>query len=100
LEQLGFTAYLLAVPEYNKPKLEGKVQQVKEILSSFSYPYIRRIAAAHGNFKNEDYRKWLVKVKKEILLGHLRGCRSLTNQKSTFFGIKTISNADYLVIEG
>jgi hypothetical protein len=41
-----------------------------------------------------------VNVKKEILLGHLRGCRSLTNQKSTFFGIKTILNASYLVIEG
>jgi hypothetical protein len=32
---------------------------VKEILHSFSYPYNRRIAGAHGNFKNKDYRKWL-----------------------------------------
>jgi len=59
LEQLGFTSYLLAVPEYNKQKLEGKDRQVKEILRSFSYPYNRRIAGAHGNFKNKDYRKWL-----------------------------------------
>jgi hypothetical protein len=59
LEQLGFTSYLLAVPEYNKQKLEGKNRPVKEILSSFSYPYNRRIAGAHGNFKNKDYQQWL-----------------------------------------
>ena len=59
LEQLGFTVYLLAVPEYNKKMLDRRVQQVKEILSSFSYPYNRRIAGAHGNFKNKGYQKWL-----------------------------------------
>ena len=32
LEKLGFTSYLLAVPEYNKHKLKGQFQQVKEIL--------------------------------------------------------------------
>ncbi|MEJ2270866.1 MAG: hypothetical protein P8Y04_14015, partial [Desulfobulbaceae bacterium] len=48
LEQLGFTAYLLAVPEYNTQQLKGQVSKVKEILVDFSYPYNRRIAGAHG----------------------------------------------------
>lgn len=37
LEKLGFaSSYLLAIPEYNKRKLEGKVQQVKKIMEGFS----------------------------------------------------------------
>jgi hypothetical protein len=50
VEQLGFTAYPLAVPEYNKQNLEVKVRQVKETLSCFSYSYNRRIAGAHERF--------------------------------------------------
>jgi len=59
LEQLGFASYLLSVPDYSKRKLESKILRVKEILRDFSYPYNRRIAGSHGNFKNKDYRKWL-----------------------------------------
>ena len=55
LEKLGFTSYLLAVPEINKRVLKGQVQPVKEILRRFSYPYNRRIAGSHGHFKKEDY---------------------------------------------
>jgi hypothetical protein len=62
LEKLGFTPYLLAVPEYNKQMLKGQVPEVKKILSSFSYPYNRRIAGQHGHFTMEDYRKWLKKA--------------------------------------
>ena len=51
LGALGFTSYLLAVTSYNFEKLEGQVDRVKEILLSFKYPYNRRIAGAHGNFK-------------------------------------------------
>jgi ribosomal protein S18 acetylase RimI-like enzyme len=61
LQKLGFTPYLLAVPEYNERMLKGIIPQVKEILSSFSYPYNRRIAGQHGHFTMEDYRKWLKK---------------------------------------
>ncbi|MBN1784340.1 MAG: hypothetical protein JW815_01185 [Candidatus Bathyarchaeota archaeon] len=53
LEQLGFTSYLLAVSEYNQQKLEGTVKCVKKILGNFTYPFNRRIAGAHGNFKNK-----------------------------------------------
>jgi ABC-type ATPase with predicted acetyltransferase domain len=59
LEQLGFTAYLLAVPEYNLKKLEGRVAEVKDILGGFKYPYNRRLAGQHGHFTMEDYREWL-----------------------------------------
>jgi hypothetical protein len=59
LEDLGFVPYLLAVPDYDLKKLQGKVMRVKEILSRFSYPYNRRIAGAHGNYRMSDYRKWL-----------------------------------------
>jgi hypothetical protein len=57
LEKLGFTSYLLAVPEYNKRVLKGLVPKVKEILESFSYPYNRRLAGQHGYFTLKDYRK-------------------------------------------
>ena len=42
--------------EYNLEKLEGQVDRVKEILLSFKYPYNRRIAGDHGNYKMSDYR--------------------------------------------
>jgi ABC-type ATPase with predicted acetyltransferase domain len=64
LEKLGFTSYLLAVPEYNKPKLKDQVPEVKEILEGFSYPYNRRIAGAHGRFTKKDYNEWLQNVGK------------------------------------
>jgi ABC-type ATPase with predicted acetyltransferase domain len=59
LEKLGFTNYLLAVPEYNNRLLEKRIEQVKEILDCFSYPYNRRIAGAHGRFTKKEYENWL-----------------------------------------
>ncbi|WNZ30434.1 MAG: ATP-binding cassette domain-containing protein [Candidatus Bathyarchaeota archaeon] len=59
LEKLGFTSYLLSVPQYNEKKLKGLLPLVKEILKHFSYPYNRRIAGAHGRFKKEEYNLWL-----------------------------------------
>jgi ABC-type ATPase with predicted acetyltransferase domain len=85
LEQLGFTAYLLAVPEYNLRKLEGKVAQVKETLSGFTYPYNRRIAGQHGHFTKEDYSKWLEKAEKEGLSQALRRLAQLNQSKVYLF---------------
>jgi hypothetical protein len=85
LEQLGFTAYLLAVAEYNKQKIDGKVKQVKEILSSFSYPYNRRTAGAHGNFKNKDYRQWLENANKKELSKALTRLSQLNQPKIYIF---------------
>ena len=85
LEKLGFTSYLLAVPEYNKRKLKGKVIEVKEILGGFSYPYNRRIAGAHGNFKNKDCRKWLENVKKDELARALTRLSQLNQPKIYLF---------------
>jgi ABC-type ATPase with predicted acetyltransferase domain len=85
LEQLGFTAYLLAVPEYNNRILVGRVQQVKEILCNFSYPYNRRIAGAHGNFKNKDYRKWLENADTKELSKALTRLSQLNQPKSYLF---------------
>jgi ABC-type ATPase with predicted acetyltransferase domain len=59
LEKLGFTPYLLTVPEYNKRMLKELLSQVKEILSNFGYPYNRRIAGRHGRFTMTDYKRWL-----------------------------------------
>ncbi len=87
LEKLGFTSYLLAVPEINKRMLEGRVPQVKEILGSFSYPYNRRIAGAHGNFTMEDYREWLQNVEQEELARAL--CRlAQLNQSKVYLSWK------------
>ncbi|WGM90176.1 MAG: ATP-binding cassette domain-containing protein [Candidatus Bathyarchaeum tardum] len=61
LEKLGFTSYLLAVPEYNKKMLNEHILDVKNILSSFSYPYNRRIAGSHGRFTKKHYKNWLTK---------------------------------------
>ena len=85
LEKLGFTPYLLAVPEYNKRMLKGKVSQVKEILSSFSYPYNRRIAGQHGHFTMEDYRKWLKKAETKDLAQALRRLAHLNQSKVYLF---------------
>ena len=81
LEKLGFTSYLLAVPEYNQRMLNGQVPQVKETLSNFSYPYNRRIAGQHGHFTMEDYRKWLKKAERNDLAQALRRIAQLNQSK-------------------
>jgi len=65
LERLGFTPYMLIVPEYNLRKREGKVHEVKA--HACTCPYIRRIAGAHGNFSKEDYEKSLEAADREDL---------------------------------
>lgn len=82
LEKIGFIAYLLAVPEYNLKMLAGRVQQVKEILEDFNYPYNRRIAGAHGRFTKKDYRDWLQKVEKLELVRALVRLEQLNQSKS------------------
>ena len=85
LNELGFTSYLLAVPEYNLEKLEGQVDQVKDILSKFKYPYNRRIAGDHGNYKMSDYRNWLRTVEKEELARALCRLAQLNQTKVYLF---------------
>jgi len=85
LQKLGFTSYLLAVPEYNKRMLKGQVPQVKEILSRFSYPYNRRIADQHGHFTMEDYKKWLKKAGRNDLSRALRRLAQLNQSKVYLF---------------
>jgi hypothetical protein len=88
LEKLGFISYLLAVPEINKRVLNGQVQQVKGILGSFSYPYNRRIAGAHGHFTMEDYRKWLKKAEMKDLAQALTRLAQLNQTKVYLFWAK------------
>ena len=85
LAKLGFTSYLLSVPEYNKRMLKGLVLQVKEILSKFSYPYNRRIAGQHGHFTMKDYRKWLKEAKRDDLGWALRRLAQLNQSKVYLF---------------
>jgi len=85
LEGLGFTSYLLAVPDYNLKKLEGRVQQVKEVLGCFGYPYNRRIAGAHGNFKKKDYVAWLAGAEREELARALTRLAQLNQPKIYLF---------------
>ena len=85
LEKLGFTSYLFAVPEYNKRMLKGRVQQVKEILGSFGYPYNRRIAGQHGRFTKEDYRVWLEKAGRDDLARALCRLAQLNQSKVYLF---------------
>ena len=85
LEKLGFTSYLLAVPEYNRRMLEGRVQQVKEILGSFSYPYNRRIAGAHGHFTMKDHQEWLQNAEQEELAHALTRLAQLNQSKVYLF---------------
>ena len=91
LEKLGFTPYLLAVPEYNKRMLKGKVSQVKEILSSFSYPYNRRIAGQHGDFTMEDYNKWLKKAEIDEIARALRRLAQLNQSKVYLFWKRSLT---------
>jgi len=85
LEKLGFTSYLLAVPEFNRRMLEGRVLQVKEILGSFKYPYNRRIAGAHGRFTKEDYKSWLEKAGRDDLARALCRLAQLNQSKVYLF---------------
>ena len=85
LEKLGFTSYLLSVPEYNKLILDGRVRQVKEILDCFSYPYNRRIAGAHGRFTKEDYGKWLQTAENSELSRTLSRLAQLNQSKVYLF---------------
>jgi hypothetical protein len=86
LEGLGFTSYLLAVPEYKQRMLKERGPQVKEILSSFSYPYNRRIAGAHGRFTMEDFRAWLEKAEMKDLGIALMRLAQLNQSKSICSG--------------
>jgi hypothetical protein len=85
LEKLGFTAYLLSVPEYNKRALEGRVKQVKKVLNCFNYPYNRRIAGAHGRFSKEDYIDWLQNVEIYDLARAIRRLAQLDQPKVYLF---------------
>jgi hypothetical protein len=91
LEKLGFTSYLLAVPEYNKQKLQGQVQEVKEVLEGFSYPYNRRIAGAHGNFSKKDYKEWLEQVEDLDLARALSRLAQLNQTKVYLFWKRSLS---------
>lgn len=85
LERLGFTPYMLSVPEYNLRMLKGKVQEVKSILSKFTYPYIKRLAGAHGHFTIKDYKKWLEQADTEDLAAALRRLAQLNQTKIYLF---------------
>lgn len=85
LEKLGFTPYLLAVPEYTKGMLRKLASHVKEILSSFGYPYNRRIAGVHGQFTMEDYRRWLKKADINHISQALRRLAQLNQTKVYLF---------------
>jgi hypothetical protein len=65
--------------------LKGQVQQVKEILSSFGYPYNRRIAGQHGRFTMEDYQKWMKKARKDDLALALIRLAQLNQSKIYLF---------------
>jgi hypothetical protein len=85
LEKIKFVPYLLAVPEFNKRMLKGRVQQVKEILGGFGYPYNRRIAGQHGHFTMEDYQKWLEKAERNGLAQALTRLAQLNQSKVYLF---------------
>ena len=85
LGELGFTPYLLAVPSYNFEKLEGQINRVKEILLCFKYPYNRRIAGAHGNFKRQDYVEWMLHATREELAKGLCRLAQLNQPKIYLF---------------
>jgi ABC-type ATPase with predicted acetyltransferase domain len=81
LEELGWIPFMLAVPEYNKWMLEGKVDKVKSILAKFSFPYIRRIAGQHTHFTARDYKKWLKEAPINILSQALKRLAQLNQTK-------------------
>jgi aspartate/tyrosine/aromatic aminotransferase len=61
--------------------LKGRVVQVKQVLSRFSYPYNRRIAGQHGHFTMEDYEKWLNKAERNDLAQALNRLAQLNQRK-------------------
>ena len=85
LEKLGFVSHLLAVPEYDKRMLKGRIRLVKEIVSSFGYPYNRRVAGQSGHFTKEDYRKWLKNAERDDLALALRRLAQLNQSKVYLF---------------
>jgi N-acetylglutamate synthase-like GNAT family acetyltransferase len=85
LQKIGFTSYLLAVPDYNQFMLDGEIQQVKNIFSNFSYPYNRRIAGQHGRFTQTDYRNWLEQAGKKDLAFALSRLAQLNQSKSYLY---------------
>ena len=95
LEKLCFTSYLLAVQEHNRRLLKDKIQQVKAILCSFSYPYNRRIAGSNGHFTMECYRKWLKKAELDDLSRALRRLAQLNQSKVYLFWKKPILISNY-----
>jgi ABC-type ATPase with predicted acetyltransferase domain len=88
LEMLGFVSYLVAVSEYNLKKLDGKMDEVKEILSVFKYPYNRRIAGAHGCFTKKEYIEWLSKADEGSLARALTRLAQLNQLKTYLFWTK------------
>jgi hypothetical protein len=72
---------MLAMPEINRRMLKGLVPQVKEALSSFSYPYNRKIAGQHRHFTMKAYRKWLKKMERNGLARMLRRLAQLNQSK-------------------
>jgi len=85
LGKIGFVSYLLAVSEINKRLLKGQVQQVKEILSNFDYPYNRRISGSHGRFTKENYKRWLENVGGDDLALALSRLAQLNQSKVFLF---------------
>ncbi len=76
----------LRFQEYKQRMLKERGPQVKEILSSFSYPYNRRIAGAHGRFAMEDFRAWLEKAEMKDLGIALMRLAQLNQSKSICSG--------------
>ena len=58
---------------------------MKKILGSFSYPYNRRIAGAHGNFSMRDYGCWLETVEEDELARALCRLAQLNQSKVYLF---------------
>lgn len=85
LEKLGWTPFMLSVPEYNKRMLHGKAEQVKSILTKFTYPYNRRIAGEHGYFTQKDWNKWLKRADIEDLALALKRLAQLNQTKVYLF---------------
>ena len=85
LEKLGFTQYLLAIPEYTARLIKERIIDVKKILSTFSYPYNRRIAGAHGRFTTKSYRDWLRNAETLDLARSLQRLAQLNQTKVYLF---------------
>jgi ABC-type ATPase with predicted acetyltransferase domain len=92
LEMLGFTSFLLSVPEYNAKKLMHLSPQVKKILELFDYPYNRRIAGAHGRFTKKEYDNWLQNVEPSELARALTRLAQLNQTKAYLFWKNPFNN--------